>query len=134
MAKLPKYYEYLAQFESLLDAHLALVSPDRRLPEIPERYAGKPGFALRWCSETKRFALAKALKRAPDEVRNHRDGLFRTVVHDLDPSFNYYLIMPIVNAIGRSELYEALLGYDLAGSVARAEIVTIGEPGREDGL
>ena len=111
MAKLPKYHEYLAQFESLLDAHLALISPAWRLPEMPERYVGKPDFALRWRSERKRFALAKALKRAPDEVRNHRDGLFHIVVHDLNPSFNYYLIMPIVNAIGRSELYEALLGY-----------------------
>ena len=55
--------------------------------------------------------MARALKQAPDEVRNHRDGLFHTVVHDPNPSFNYYLITPIVAAIGRHELYEALLGY-----------------------
>lgn len=106
-----KYHEYLAQFESLLDARLALISPAWQLPELPERYVDNPDFILRWRSERKRFALAKALREAPDEVRNHRDALFHIVVHDQNPSFNYYLITPIVKAIGRQELYEALLGY-----------------------
>jgi hypothetical protein len=116
MAMRHKYREYLALFESLLDVHLALISPAWRLPEIPEGYVGDPDFALRWRTERKRFALAKALKQAPDEVRNHRDGLFHVVVHDQNPSFNYYLIMPIVNAIGRHELYEALIGYLQSGT------------------
>ncbi|MEY9929584.1 hypothetical protein ABH926_004224 [Catenulispora sp. GP43] len=107
---MPELAEIYAEFESLLDAQLALISPEWQIGDLPDM-ADRPDYARHRRCTIKRGRLAKALTQAPHEVRNHRDALFHLVAHDPHASFNQYLIMPIVAAIGRHELHEALIGY-----------------------
>lgn len=98
------------EFESLLDAQLALLCPGWQIDDL-SHLADRPDYARHRRCTIKRGTLAKALKQAPHEVRHHRDALFHIVAHDPNASLNYYLITPIVNAIGRHELHKALIGY-----------------------
>lgn len=98
------------EFEALLDAQLALICPGWQLDDLPD-LDDRPDHARYRRCNIKRGTLAKALREAPHEVRNHRDRLFHLVVHDPHASFNHYLITPIVTAIGRHDLHEALTGY-----------------------
>lgn len=111
--QVPQWYD---EFESVLDGMLGVLRPDWRLPEPPAHVAQRPEAAPRWRTNVKRGALAKHLRAHPDEIRNHQAALLHIVVHDLNASFNEFLILPIIEAIGHRAVHEAIIEYMAGGS------------------
>lgn len=108
--------QWYDEFEAALDGVLAVFLPERRLPEPPAHVARRPEAAPRWRTGQKRGALAKFLRAHPAEVRNHQDALMHVVVRDLDASFNEFLILPIIAAVGHRAVHEAIIEYMAGGS------------------
>jgi hypothetical protein len=99
------------QFEDLLDAALATFSSQWRLPDAPARIADSPDHHLGWRCNRKRMALVAELAVNSATIRVNRSLFLRLIVHDLNPSFNRFLIEPIVNALGVADVHDALIHY-----------------------
>lgn len=123
------------EFEELLDRLLPAFCPEWRLPGPPANVADKRDLLLKWRCNRKRSALGAALRYDPAKVRANRDVLIHLAVHDLNPSFNRFLISPIIAAIGYREIHEAIIGYLENRYVCRTtrsdEVVVHGPAGSE---
>jgi hypothetical protein len=103
----PEWYD---EFEALLDEMLGILRPEWRLSGEPPSYVvDRPTGMSRWRTNQKRGALASRLRDYPAEVSIHLPALMDIVVHDLNPSFNEFLIRRIVAAVGYRPVHEGII-------------------------
>ncbi|MEY9854484.1 hypothetical protein ABH935_000081 [Catenulispora sp. GAS73] len=103
----PQWYD---EFEDHLDGMLAVLRPEWHLPEQPPAHAfNRPESMSRWRTNAKRSALGSHVREHPAQARAHLPGLLDAVVHDLNASFNEFLILPIIAAVGHRPVHEGII-------------------------
>jgi hypothetical protein len=102
---------WYGEFEELIDAILPTFRPDWRLPDPPAYIVNRPELQPHWRCNRKRSALHVALRANLSGIRAHKDALLHLAVHDLNPSLNRFLILPIIEALGHPAVHMAIIGY-----------------------
>ncbi|MEU5992239.1 hypothetical protein ABZ806_24985 [Spirillospora sp. NPDC047418] len=109
--------EWGVEFEALLDAALAIFCQRWNPPSAPEKIAVDPVHNLAWRCNRKRTSLVASLGERPELVRANEALLLRVAVHDLNPSFNRYLIDSIAKATGLNGVHNAIIDYLENGTI-----------------